>query len=249
MSGAANMAADEALLRAARATGATFLRLYRWAAPGCLSFGRNEPASRRFDRGAIAIKGWPVVRRPTGGRAVWHEHEVTYAVAAPVAHWGSLRASYHAIHELLADALVTLGVDARLATTVRGAGHGLRTDHGPHTGHGPCFALAIGGEIVVGDRKLVGSAQLRDGDAFLQHGSILLNGTQDALRQVSRAPGPPVPSTTLHALLGRDVPFDEIASAVAQRARRAWGDPESDAPLLPLPDAARYLSEEWTWRR
>lgn len=237
MSGAANMAADEALLRAARATAATFLRLYRWAAPGCLSFGRNEPASRRFDRSAIAFRGWPVVRRPTGGRAVWHEHEVTYAVAAPVAHWGSLRASYHAIHQLLADALVTLGVDARLATTVRGAGQG------------PCFALAIGGEIVVGDRKLVGSAQLRDGDAFLQHGSILLDGTQDALRAVSRAPGPPVPSTTLHALLGRDVSFDEVASAVAQRARRAWGDPESDAPLLPPPDDARYLSEEWTWRR
>jgi len=237
MSGAGNMATDEALLRAARASGATFLRLYRWAAPGCLSFGRNEPASRRFDRGAIASRGWPVVRRPTGGRAVWHAHEVTYAVAAPVAQWGSLRASYRAIHQLLADALVTLGIDARLATSVHGAGHG------------PCFALAIGGEIVVEDKKLVGSAQLRDGNAFLQHGSILLDGTQDPLRMVSRSPGPPVASTTLRALLGRDVSFDEVASAVAQRARRAWGEPDSGAPLLPSPDAARYLSEEWTWRR
>jgi len=231
------MATDEALLRAARATGATLLRLYRWAPTGCLTFGRNEPACRRFDRDAIARKGVPVVRRPTGGRAVWHQHEVTYAVGAPVAHWGSLKASYHAIHQLLADALVTLGVEARLATTARGGAHG------------PCFALAIGGEIVVDGKKLVGSAQLREGDAFLQHGSILLDGTQDPVRVVSRSPGPPVPSATLRSLLGREVPFDEVAAAVAHRAQHVWGEPESGAPFLPPPDAARYLSEEWTWRR
>ncbi len=77
------MATDAALLDEADRSGRAFLRLYRWSPP-CLSFGRHEPAATRYDRVAIARLGIDVVRRPTGGRAVWHEHEVTYAVAAPV---------------------------------------------------------------------------------------------------------------------------------------------------------------------
>ncbi len=82
-SGAVNMAIDAGLLALATHTGRAFLRLYHFDPP-CLSFGRNEPA-RGYDRAAIARLGVDVVRRPTGGRVVWHEHEVTYAVAAPVA--------------------------------------------------------------------------------------------------------------------------------------------------------------------
>src|SRR2546425_4755314 len=81
-SGAANMAIDASLLAEAARTGRAFLRLYRFDPP-CLSLGRNEPAAARYDRTAIARLQLDVVRRPTGGGAVWHEHEVTYAVAAP----------------------------------------------------------------------------------------------------------------------------------------------------------------------
>src|SRR5439155_1096456 len=95
--GSDNMAMDDALLDEADASGRAFLRLYRWSPP-CLSFGRHEPAASRYDRAAIARLGLDVVRRPTGGRAVWHEHEVTYAVAAPVAVFRSLRDTYRAIH-------------------------------------------------------------------------------------------------------------------------------------------------------
>ena len=76
------MALDAALLEAAERDGLRALRLYAWQ-PGTLSFGRNEPATRRYDRAAIEARGLATVRRPTGGRAVWHHHEVTYAVAAP----------------------------------------------------------------------------------------------------------------------------------------------------------------------
>src|SRR5438874_10713974 len=81
------MAVDEALLDESDRTGGAFLRLYRFSPP-CLSLGRNEPARARYDRAAITRLGITVVRRPTGGRAVWHEHEVTYAVAAPLAALG-----------------------------------------------------------------------------------------------------------------------------------------------------------------
>ena len=102
-SGAVNMAIDAGLLALAERTGRAFLRLYRFDPP-CLSFGRNEPAAG-YDRAAITRLGVDVVRRPTGGRVVWHEHEVTYAVVTPVAAFGTLRRAYWAIQEWLAAAL------------------------------------------------------------------------------------------------------------------------------------------------
>src|SRR5258708_3360383 len=138
-----NMALDRALLEEADGGGAAFLRLYRWNPP-CLSFGRNEPALARYDRARIAARGLSVVRRPTGGRAVWHEHEVTYAVAAPIAAFGSLAESYCDIHARLARALGTLRLDAQLAPAGRSAPLGARA----------CFAASAGGEVLVGRRKL-----------------------------------------------------------------------------------------------
>lgn len=183
------MATDEALLTQAVESGSAFLRLYCWDPP-TLSIGRNQalPAGMRM--------GVPVVRRPTGGQAVWHDHELTYAVAAPVARFGSLRTAYQAVHARLADALRTLGVEATLAA------HRplVRLSDRPTS----CFASPAGGEILVGNRKLVGSAQVRREDAFLQHGSILLAGEQ---------PGGGL-ETTLAAVLGRPVSFDEVASAI-----------------------------------
>lgn len=243
-SGAENMAIDAALLAEARRTGGAFLRLYAFSPP-CLSIGRHEPAARRYDRAAIARARIDVVRRPTGGRAVWHEHEVTYAVAAPVgAFGGTLAASYRAIHARLAGALATLGVPAALAPLGRV----------PGLAAGACFAGPVGGEVVVAGRKLIGSAQVRDGDAFLQHGSILLDGSQGRVRGFTRGRGARGQSvaasceTTLAAVLGRPVSFAEVAEAVG----RAWGGVLALAPALDRPDAAlsaHFADPAWTWRR
>jgi len=233
--GAENMAMDEALLHEANRSGAAFLRLYRWSPP-CLSFGRNEPARARYDRSAIERLGLDVVRRPTGGRAVWHEHELTYAVAAPVAAFGTLRASYRAIHERLAAALRRLGAAAALAAHRRAPGLDDTS--------GACFAAPVGGEIVVAGRKLVGSAQVRHGSAFLQHGSMLLDGSQQVVETVSRRPSPNGSATTLSAILGRPVGFDEVASAIAA----AWEGPlvPSACPTIRL---SAFTDPAWTWRR
>ena len=125
------MALDAALLSAAERDGACTLRLYAWDPP-TLSFGRNEPALRRYDRAAIAARGLAVVRRPTGGRAVWHHREVTYAVAAPSSVFGSLRDTYREIHAMLADALTSLGAAVLLAADRPADG----------VGAGACFASA-----------------------------------------------------------------------------------------------------------
>jgi lipoate-protein ligase A len=229
--GAENMAVDWSLLIEAARSGRAFLRLYRWDPP-CLSFGRNEPAATRYDRAEIDRRGLAVVRRPTGGRAVWHEHEVTYAVAAPLHVFGSLRESYLGIHERLATALRSLGADVQLAG---------RPAAWPSGRQGSCFASAAGGEIVVGKRKVVGSAQVRHGDALLQHGSILLDGSQDVVRAVSRQSSAVRGETTLRETLGRPVTFEEVTGAIMA----TWGEPlvPSGRPAVP----PSYEVE--TWRR
>ncbi len=238
-SGAANMAIDASLLAEAARTGRAFLRLYRFDPP-CLSLGRNEPTVH-YDRAAIARRGLDVVRRPTGGRAVWHEHEVTYAVAAPIATFGGLREAYRTIHTRLATALRRLGADAALA---------LERPRAPSTAldtPGSCFAAPVGGEVLVEGRKLVGSAQVREGRAFLQHGSILLAGSQEMLRLVSRERGTGSGETTLAAVLGRPVSFEEVADAVAGAWRDEW---TPTAPDRPLPSSTACFSDPaWTWRR
>lgn len=236
-SGAENMAVDAALLAEAGRTGRAFLRLYRFAPP-CLSLGRNEPTAR-YDRAEIGRLGIEVVRRPTGGRAVWHEHEVTYAVATPVAAFGGLRRGYRAIQSRLAAALRTLGADAQLAP------------EGPvarPTNHlASCFATPVCGEVLVAGRKVIGSAQVREGSAFLQHGSILLAGSQDIVDVASRQATVVSEATTLSDVLGRPVSFAEVADAVIA----AWGeDLTSTALCRPLPPStALFSSPAWTWRR
>jgi lipoyl(octanoyl) transferase len=236
------MAADEALLEEAAHTGRAFLRLYRFAPP-CLSFGRNEPATRRYDRAMIERLGLDVVRRPTGGRAVWHEHEVTYAVAAPAS--GTLHANYRAIHARLAIALRRLGVRATLAPAARARG----------VGAGACFDASVGGELVVGGRKVVGSAQLSRDGAFLQHGSILLDGSQALVRRVSREPGGEDGESSLSRVLGRSVTFAEVAAVVAMAFGGALeagaGLPSAVAPGSErlAERAALFSDPTWTWRR
>ncbi|MGH7537667.1 MAG: lipoate--protein ligase family protein [Gemmatimonadales bacterium] len=231
------MAIDESLLQEADRTGGAWLRLYRWDPP-CLSLGRNEPARTRFDRAAIERLGLTVIRRPTGGRAVWHEHEVTYAAAAPLEVFGngSLAHCYTAIHTRLAEALRSLGVPAELAASRRALGPGA----------GACFASSVGGEVVVHGRKVIGSAQVRHGTAFLQHGSILLNGSQEVIRVVSRPPSAVSSAASLSEILGRPVGFEEVARAVIA----TWGEPVPEALLAPpRPATSRFSDPAWIWRR
>jgi lipoyl(octanoyl) transferase len=240
-----NMAMDQALLDLAAGEGRAFLRLYRWE-PAALSFGRNEPALRRYDRAAIERRGLSTVRRPTGGRAVWHAEELTYAVAAPADTFGTLPEAYRRIHETLAVALRSLGVPATLASP---------TARGSALDAGACFASPAGGEVMVGGRKLVGSAQLRERGALLQHGSILLAGSQAAVADVTAGSPPIDQSTTLAAVTGAPAPFAIVSAAVAAAARGwpgTWDEEPSDSPSLAAVaalHAAHFRSDAWTWRR
>ncbi len=189
-----NMSLDMSLHARAARTGRGYLRFYRWN-PSCLSFGRHEPALKRYDRDRIASLGLDTVRRPTGGRAVWHAAEVTYSVAAPEAAMGSLREAYQRIHLTIASALRALGAPVALAAARRGV----------PVDAGACFAAAAGGEIVLDTSKVVGSAQLRHGGAVLQHGSILLDDDQSLVRDITIGAALPPDVKPLSRILQRRV--------------------------------------------
>lgn len=243
-----NMGIDSALLRSAHGGGPgggdggnAFLRLYRWDPP-CLSFGRNEPASSLYDIKKIRKLGLDTVRRPTGGRAVWHDAELTYAVAAPCHAFGSPRQTYLAIHQMLAGALDRLGVTTALASR--------RSGRVPGPSAGACFAQPAGGEIVVDDRKLVGSAQVRTGKAFLQHGSVLLENGQDVVSGITTGTIPQVCATSLGEVLGRRIAFDKVARAIALEVRERWSGTWSEELRSPeTMESDRFGDVSWTWRR
>jgi lipoyl(octanoyl) transferase len=158
---AAQMAADLALLDSVAAGALPVLRFYRWDPPA-LSLGRFQPDAD-VDHAACARLGVEVVRRPTGGRALLHGGDLTYAVA--MARPGGERGGVDAIYDRLAAGLIAglarIGVRAAVARHDGPAG-------------AVCFATQQGADLRVGDRKLCGSAQVHRAGAVLQHGSILL---------------------------------------------------------------------------
>ncbi len=167
--GAWNMAVDEAVGRAVAAKESPpTLRFFRWSPP-CLSLGFNQPYAVA-DEAFCREHGVDITRRPTGGRAVLHQHELTYSVAAPLGFPPfpkDLQSCYRLICQALVNGLRKLGVAAELSSAPQALI--------PPKSAAPCFMQPAGGEIVVGGRKLVGSAMRRLGAAVLQHGSLLLD--------------------------------------------------------------------------
>ncbi|MGZ8376380.1 MAG: lipoate--protein ligase family protein [Gemmatirosa sp.] len=251
-----NMALDDALLARSRATGDVHLRVYAWERP-TLSLGRNQRALGLYDPVRLAGRGIPVVRRPTGGRAILHWREVTYSVTAPLGALtpadAPLKAAYARINAVLLAGLQTLGVPAREAVPAGRA---------PLPDGAPCFEVPTGGELVLdgpdGPRKLVGSAQWREDDALLQHGSILLADDQTTVSALATRPVPPVPPpATLGDALGRLPDPEEVVEALFA-AVRAQLDPRATElthrehePVLAAAESrtAHYADAAWTWRR
>jgi lipoate-protein ligase A len=238
------MAIDEALLDRARTTGDGVVRVYSWSAP-TLSLGRNQSAVGAWDAGRAREHGIGIVRRLTGGRAVLHHREITYSVTAPAADERGLRADYAAINHLLLAALRGLGVDAAIARPLQRM---------PPPGAAPCFELPAAGELVANGRKLVGSAQVREQGAYLQHGSILVHDDQHRLNDVAARPLAVSPAAALSGLLGREVTPGEFATHLRDALARTWDAHARDLPSSTLDQTvaaciARYQSDAWTWRR
>ncbi len=226
-----NMAVDRALLdRAVEEKARPSLRLFWWN-PHSLSLGANQDAIDAIDWVGLAKDGYGAVRRPTGGRAILHAEELTYSVVAP-APPGGITAAYLWIAKGLQGGLSEAGIEVELERMQTSRSDGIQqVDESPALEvRDPCFSAAGRYELVVGGRKLVGSAQCRSQGWFMQHGSILLGSEHINLphylvgseveKEVVRLRRATVDCATL---LGHPLSADDLAPVFAVGFARALG--------------------------
>lgn len=182
-SAAINMAMDEAIARMHREGRVPpTLRFYTWEKP-TLSIGYFQRAKEEIDLERVREANLDFVRRPTGGRAVLHDRELTYSIvvleATPYIP-PTVTESYRFFSEGLLRGFRRLGIDAQMVR------------HGPEEGArdalktAACFDSPSWYELVLGDRKIAGSAQVRSNGVILQHGSILIDLDAELLFSVLR---------------------------------------------------------------
>ncbi|MFQ5913205.1 MAG: biotin/lipoate A/B protein ligase family protein [Nitrospinota bacterium] len=269
--GAWNMAVDEVLWRGVQ-EGKTppTLRFFAWT-PATLSVGYGQSIERDIDVNALERLGIPLVRRPTGGRAVVHDRELTYSVVFPAdltgpagaeASRGSSPGSIAQGHSILRDyafisrglvlGLRDLGVAAELAPVVH------RPD--PEERTGACFSSASAYEVMVQGKKIVGSAQRRGAGAVLQHGSVPLDLDVGRLSSLFKTRSPEARgrlagnlaakmTCVKEALSGRETSYEEACAAFEAGFREVVGElvpgaltPEEEEAAVALAKEKRSLS-------
>ena len=250
--GSTQMAIDEAIWWAVAAGDALpTLRFYAWEPP-CLSLGRNQPVSDA-DRVALAMAGYTLVRRPTGGRAILHVDELTYSLVVPLTDprvQGDVLASCRRLSQGLLAGLELLGVPTAEA------------HQRSRNGRSPapiCFETPADFEVTVNGQKLIGSAQMRGRKTVLQHGTLPLRG--DISRICTYLTTPTDPSrvrsraTTLERVLGRDVSWEQVAAAMAAGFEQALNLQLQPGGLSPAEErmakelsVSKYGAETWNAR-
>jgi lipoate-protein ligase A len=257
--GSRNMALDEALLESVGG-GASLptLRFYGWA-PACLSLGYSQPITD-VDRLALGTQEWDLVRRATGGRAILHTDELTYAIIAPTNH-PALRGGVLESYLLLSKGLIAgmerlgLSVDPPQANPIAQG-----TTENP-----VCFEVPSAYEITCGGKKLLGSAQLRRKDGILQHGSLPLTGDISRICLALRYDDPQARrvarerllerASTVESLLDRGVSMQDAAQAVQSGFEDAlnWtfttgAVTEDEIERAQELEQSRYSNSAWTER-
>ncbi len=215
-----NMALDGALLQAGiEGHAPPTLRFYGWEPPA-VSIGYAQDVATGVNLAACNKRGLALVRRPTGGRGVLHDNELTYAIIVPQDCYPKLGvlATYRIIANGLLEGLSNLGIEASLATPTTPRAN--ERDRGQDRSRA-CFMAPSRYEITVGGRKLIGSAQRRLKSHILQHGSILLgvdytaiadlfpasNGSGTKVELVEQARGK---ITSLEELLGQGLSLERL---------------------------------------
>ena len=175
------MAMDEAVMRLRPRQSYDTLRIYMWL-PSGVSIGRRQDAHRAVDLEEIRRRGYKLVRRPTGGAALLHaqDAEITYSVVLSSSHeiyQHDVARSAAMIAEGIVGALERLGVEARVG--------GFRGSESQEL----CYLRSGSSDVLVGGRKISGSAQRREGGVLLQHGTLLLDFDPDLWLSLIRTPG------------------------------------------------------------
>lgn len=251
--GSENMAIDEAIARAhGRGEVPPTLRFYGWK-PAAVSIGYFQSMRDEVDLEAVQAGGYGYVRRPTGGRLIFHHLELTYSVAIreellP----GGVVETYRELSRGLLEGLRLLGGSAELS-----GGEDDPRKVNPGGFNTACFDTASAYELQVEGRKVAGSAQTRTNGVILQHGTILLDMDVDLLFRLMRLPeGAPLEklkqrflskAATLKDALGRDVTYAEARDAFAKGFERGLGLTLSAGNLTAAEqdEAGRLVAEKY----
>lgn len=252
-SGPENMAIDAAIARAhGRGEVPPTLRFYGWQ-PAAVSIGYFQSMTHEVDLEAVRAGGFGYVRRPTGGRLIFHHMELTYSVVIreellP----GGVVETYRELSRGLLEGLRVLGAEPELSGGERDP---RRADPGGF--HTACFDSASAYELQVNGKKIAGSAQTRKDGVLLQHGSILLDIDVPLLFSLMRLPeGAPVErlmrrfeskAATLKEALGREVSYEEARDAFTTGFARGLGLTLSAGVLntAEMVEAERLVTEKY----
>lgn len=266
---AMNMAVDEAILTAhSEGKVPPTLRFYGWE-PATLSIGYFQKAAEEVCFDALKRRGIGFVRRPTGGRAVLHDDELTYSMIVSESYPGmptSVTEAYRVLSEGLVQGFRLLGLNAEMAQ--------LATEEDKlkyaAASSAACFDSPSWYELVVEGRKVAGSAQTRQKSVILQHGSILLDMDVDLLFELLQFPSERVRERLKQSFTGKAVAINELCRALnrppvtlaqAEEAFRqgiaqGLGIELEEAQLTPYEEQLarqlveeKYGNDEWNLRR
>lgn len=261
LSGADNMAIDEVLMNQVRAGKSNpVLRFYTWE-PACLSLGFFQRASKEIDFAACEKEGIDVVRRATGGRAVLHDEELTYSVIVREDNElvpKTITQSYLSISKGLLQGFHHLGIEANLSSEETIRVKDFRS--------AACFEAPSSYEVVVGNKKIVGSAQVRKEGMLLQHGAIVNRMGVDKLFSLFKVDNPKKldvmkkfllgKATSVEEVLGHTLLLDEMIEAFAKGLSDSLtleltprGLTEEERTLVKLLVAEKYGNKDWTHRK
>ena len=179
-----NMAADLSLLRSCVNHGTIFVRFYQWF-PASITIGLMQDASAILDFSAMKKNNVECIRRPTGGRAVLHDNDITYSCIFPatIVEMGkTIMETYRIISQCLMDGLKYVDIQCVSCDSTNALRETKREIKLP------CFLAPNRNEIMVKGKKLVGSAQKRTAEAILQHGSIPLTSAYRNLPDYLKLP-------------------------------------------------------------
>ncbi|MFS0775996.1 biotin/lipoate A/B protein ligase family protein [Neobacillus sp. 3P2-tot-E-2] len=260
-----NMALDEALLDwHSQGKIPPVIRFYGWD-PATLSIGYFQKVDKEIDLEAVKAHGLGFVRRPTGGRGVLHEHELTYSVIVSEDHPEmpkTVTEAYRVISEGILKGFHQLGLEAYFAVP--------RTDEERSALKNPrsavCFDAPSWYELVVEGRKVAGSAQTRQKGVILQHGSILLDLDEDKLFSLFKYPSERVKDRMKSSFKSKAVAINEISprKITLEEAKEAFYKGFAEGLNIELESydlteeelsyvnkiaKERYESDEWNFKR
>jgi len=205
-------------------------RIYGWDKP-TLSLGKNQVISPDIEVNCASLD-IPIVRRPTGGRAVLHSNELTYCIVMPCDSMDIARNAYRQIHAFFLKALDSIGVQ-NLDFVKSNADF---NEHYAHQVSSACFSSSARYELTCNGKKLMGSAQRIFDGVLLQHGSLPLDQsyldivkllTNDQEEQLNMKQKILSHSTSLSECFGYSCEFSEIAQAISD----TWKAMEGNLPI------------------